>query len=223
MGVYVRHERSSEHFYSKADRIYRLWVKGIDQNEEFINTAMSHPPGPALATTYPKVEDMPRVVTINVNVQKAGEVFKDRIQLVGLGFWQPFDFTPVRQSGRQPLSELKNVILTEAMATKYFRDENPIGKNILIQVSSIAEAFTVIGVARNIPLNSSICFDFIIPFNHTKRSRSEKKLPHYWQQVEAETYVLLHPGAQAAVLQAKFPNRIKATFGEKYTFHTYDI
>ncbi len=222
IGVYVRHEWSYDQFHSKADRIYRPWVKEIYQNEEFIDVATPYPLGPTLTATYPEVESMTRVVTLNLNVQRSGNIFKERIHLIEPGFWQLFDFPLVGQNARRPLPQLNNVILTEAMAQKYFPDENPVGKSIQIQVDSIAEAFTVTGVARNIPLNSSIRFDFIIPFEHIKRIRSEKNLNH-WHQVEAETYVLLRPNTQATALQAKFPDMVKTAFGDDYKPGAYTV
>ncbi|PSR55128.1 macrolide ABC transporter permease [Adhaeribacter arboris] len=221
IGLFVRQENSYDNFHAKADRIYRPWVKEIFQNEPFVNTTTPYPLGPAIVTNYPEVEGMTRVVSVSGNVQQNGETFKERIHLVEPDFFKLFDFPLVQQSPA-PLRQLNTVILTEAMAQKYFGKENPIGKILKIQLDSALEAFSVTAVAKNVPVNSSIRFDFLVSFDHIKQIRSPKNLKH-WHQVEGETYILLRPGILPAQLAAKFPTMVKAALGEEYKPNTYTI
>ena len=222
IGLFVQQEWSYDSFHVKANRIYRPWIKEIYHNEPFISTTTPYPLGPAIAATYPEVVQMTRVVTLNVNVLKGSEAFDERIHLVEPGFFQMFSFPLVQHSIPDPLRNVNSVILTEAIAEKYFGQENPIGKSLRMQLDSTLETFTVTAVARNVPVNSSIQFDIILPFDHIKRLRSPKNLNH-WQQVEGETYVLLREGAPASQLEKKFPAMVKAAFGEKYKPDLYNV
>ncbi|MDQ3291369.1 MAG: ABC transporter permease, partial [Bacteroidota bacterium] len=222
IGLFVRQENSYDSFHTKADRIYRPWVNEVYKNEPFVNTLTPYPLGPALVANYPEVEGMTRIVRIEGNVQNNGEIFTERIHLIEPDFFKLFDFPLVQQSSTAPIQELNSVIVTEAMAKKYFGKENPIGKIIKIQLDSALEAFSVTAVAQDAPVNSSIRFDFLASFDHIKQIRTKKNLNH-WHQVEAETYVLLRPGTNAAQLETKFPAMVKAALGEKYQPKTYDV
>ncbi|RDC65614.1 ABC transporter permease [Adhaeribacter pallidiroseus] len=222
IGLFIRHEWSYDDFHAKVDRLYRPWISEVYQNEPMVNTVTPYPLGPALVANYPEVEKMTRVVSIEGKVQTGGEIFNERLHLVEPDFFPMFDFRMVQQSSATPLAEVNSVIVTKAMATKYFGQANPVGKLIKIQLDSAVQAFTVTGVAQTVPVNSSIQFDFLLSFAHIKRLRSENFLKH-WQQVDGETYVLLRPGTNAAQLEAKFPAMVKAALGEKYQPGAYAV
>ncbi|QNF32628.1 ABC transporter permease [Adhaeribacter swui] len=222
IGLFVRHEWSYDDFHAKADRIYRPWINEVYKNEPFINTTTPYPLGPALVANYPEVEKATRLVKLDGKVQRGSEIFTEQIHLVEPDFFQMFDFPLVQKESPEPLREINSVVLTQATAHKYFGETNPIGKILKIQLDSTLEAFTVTAVAQNVPTNSSIQFNFLLPFGRIKQLRSEKALNH-WQRVEAETYVLLRSGTQAKQLEAKFPQMVKVAFGEKYQPGAYDV
>jgi putative ABC transport system permease protein len=59
---------------------------------------------------------------------------------------------------------LKNhysIVVTESMARKYFGTEEPMGK--VLTINGRMDAFTVTGVIKDVPGNSHLHFDCIIP------------------------------------------------------------
>ncbi len=52
------------------------------------------------------------------------------------------------------------MVITEEMAGKYFKDEDPVGKTLI----SMNFVFTITGVIKSLPQNSHIQFDLLIPF-----------------------------------------------------------
>ena len=52
-------------------------------------------------------------------------------------------------------------MITEDMATKYFGSEDPVGKTL---VFNNTHSLAVTGVVRNVPANSTISFDMLVPF-----------------------------------------------------------
>ena len=215
LGLFVQHEWSFDRFHSQSDRLYRSWVKELYQNEVFYDIATPYPLGPTLQYTFPEIEAMTRVETVNPTVRKGEEVLNERMHVVDPDFFRMFDFPLVQTTGANPLQELNNVVLTERMAKKYFGEESPLGKTLHIQVDSTMEAFTVTGVAKNVPTNSSIRFDFLLPFEKIKTYRSPNRLKN-WFNISVETYVQLREGTDAGQLAAKFPSMVKAVLGEKY-------
>ncbi|MBC7919709.1 MAG: ABC transporter permease [Ferruginibacter sp.] len=215
LGLFVRHEWSYDQFHPQSNRLYRAWVREIYQKEVFTDIVTPYPLGPALAAAYPEITATSRVEAINGTVRKGADVLNERMHLVDPGFFRLFDFPLVQTGGAHPLGQPNGVVLTEEMAKKYFGGTNPVGRTLNIQLDTTTEAYTVTAVARNVPANSSIRFDFLLPFGKIKAIRSENRLKS-WFNISAETYVLLRPGTDPKRLAAKFPAMVKAALGEKY-------
>ncbi|GAB3175459.1 ABC transporter permease [Telluribacter humicola] len=222
LGMYVRHEWSFDRFHSKTDRLYRSWTKEVYKGEIFTNTVTPYVLGPTLKETYPEVEAMSRVRTSTLNVKKGSEVLSERVHEVDKDFFRMFDFELVGSAGSNPVQDLYSVVLTEETARKYFGDENPIGKQLFMQLDSAMEAYTVTAVAKTPPTHSSIRFGIIIPMENALPYRSDKMLKS-WFMIDPETYVLLREGADAEKLKAKFPTLLKTALGDKYQDNNYVI
>jgi putative ABC transport system permease protein len=79
-------------------------------------------------------------------------------------FFEIFTYPFVNGDPKTALNEPFSIVLTEKMSRKYFDDENPIGKVIRF---NNRHDFLVTGVLKDVPSNSHLRFDFLIPFNVT--------------------------------------------------------
>ncbi|KAA5542838.1 ABC transporter permease [Adhaeribacter rhizoryzae] len=215
LGLFLQQEWRFDRFHSKADRLYRPWVREIHQNEPIVNTITPYPLGPAMVAALPEVEAMTRIVTLDVNTQRNGDIFNERVHLVEPDFFRMFDFPLLNQPPGNPLTQLKDAVLTEEIAQKYFGNQNPIGQTFRMQLDSAMETYTVRAVAKNVPANSSIRFGILLSFENIKPLRSQKQMNH-WQQVEAETYVLLKSGVEVKQVAAKLPAMVKTATNNKF-------
>lgn len=222
LGMYVRHEWSYDRFHSRTDRLYRSWTREVYKGEVFTNTVTPYILGPTLKETYPEVEAMSRVRTSTLNVRKGNEVLSERVHQVDKDFFRMFDFELVSSAGKNPVQDLYSVVLTEETARKYFGDENPIGKQLFMQLDSAMEAYTVTAVAKTPPTHSSIRFGIIMPLENVLPYSSDKMLKS-WFRIDPETYVLLREGADAEKLKAKFPSLLRTVLGDKYQDDNYVI
>ncbi len=222
LGMYIRHEWSFDRFHTKSDRLYRSWTREIYEDKTFTNTVTPYVLGPTLQATYPEIEAMSRVEVGTMHVKKGNEVLNERIHSVDKDFFQMFDFPLVGSTGGNPIENPFSVVLTEAVAHKYFGDQDPIGKLLYIKLDSIMEPFTVTAIAANPPSSSSIRFGLVIPMHNTLMYRSDRA-QRSWFNVYLETYVLLRPDADAAKMKAKFPTLLKTALGEDYTDNNYII
>ena len=227
IGLYVRHERSYDRFHTKTGRLFRAWTQEEYKGERFANVVTPYILGPTLKETFPEVEAVTRVLTGNVDVRKGNEIFSERIHMVDPAFIGMFDFPLINPASANPLQDLYSVVLTEERARTYFGDQNPVGKTLNIRLDSTMQAFTVTAVAKNIPTNSSIRFDLLIPLAHIKGLRSDKALKS-WFNVEPETFVLLQdPKTGEPVnpdkLAAKYPAMLRTVLGDYYKGNNYVI
>ncbi|HXL55008.1 MAG TPA: ABC transporter permease, partial [Chitinophagaceae bacterium] len=69
-------------------------------------------------------------------------------------------------------NEPNSIVLTEKMAKKYFGNEDPVGKTILIKIFNW-ESFKVTGVLADLPAQTHLNFiDFLLPFHYAEKNFS---------------------------------------------------
>jgi putative ABC transport system permease protein len=221
--LFVRSEWSYDAFHTKADRIHRVWLEEVEEGKVFTNTVTPIPLGPALKNNIPDIETYCRINDGTGLTRYGNNRFNEKITLVDSNFFSVFDFAFAKGSANTAFSSGNSVVITEAVAKKYFGSEDPIGKNIEIQLATENVLFTVSAVAKATPLESSIQFDVLIPFSNARYLYSARQISSGWHNVYGETYVLLKPGTDTAGTQAKFPAMVKQLMGENYRAGTYNI
>ena len=163
---FIYFEFSYDKFHTKSEDIYRVTTSvyngGIKEIEVPKTLAGV---GPALKDRYDQVYDFTRMWPF---VGKVNMSYKDitynetRLFFADSTFFNVFDFALVEGDRLHALSPPNTVVLTEEMAAKYFRDEDPIGKIIELQDAGLKLALKVTGISRDIPENSHIKYDFLV-------------------------------------------------------------
>ncbi len=199
--VFIQHEYGVDGFNKKADRIYRVNV-AANLNGKNLNAAVTPAPlGAFLKEKFPQVEKTTTLYAlgfvgrIKTPTLKYGEKLlrTDRFIFADSSFFDVFSFKMIRGDPESALSLPFSVVLSQSASQRFFGDGNPIGKNILYNSKF---HFTVTGVVKDPPSNSTIQFDYLA---------SLKSLPPVWgysallkqrnQNFNYYTYVLLNKGA----------------------------
>lgn len=93
---------------------------------------------------------------------------KNETALDGIGivadslFFDVLGVTVLEGNPRIQLQEMDKVFISDEIAERYFKDENPIGKELTIPIFSSDMRFNVAGIYKAIPSNSTIGPDFIL-------------------------------------------------------------
>ncbi len=215
ISLFVYDEWTFDTFHEKSDRIYRAYVKeNWGENQEFFNTVTPFPLGPALKENFEEVESMIRITSVGTLIKVGQDTYRQRISVTGQDFFTMFDFQFLAGDRETALTGINNIVLTELLAVRYFGEENPVGKNILIQLGEEYEVFEVRGVVANPPSNSSIVFSAIISDLNFPRLYNERQLTSGWFNITPETYVLLRTGMDVKQLEKKFPDVLRTSIGE---------
>ncbi len=81
-------------------------------------------------------------------------------------FFNVFTVSFIAGDAKTCLNDPNSILISEKLAYKFFKAENPIGKTItLFQDSENKVDYQIKGIYQNIPENSSLQFDFLIPIN----------------------------------------------------------
>jgi len=200
---YVRHELSYDRFHENADHIYRVVS---EQETNGVVTASARTPVPlaaALQEEMPGVEQAVRLGPAWTGVMSHGD---QQFHEEGLYFADPnvfdvFSLNLMQGNPETVLQRPNSILLTEAMARKYFGDENPIGQTLLFTFEGSQE-FEVTGVVEALPPNAHFHFDFLAPM--ASQPRFLEMMAEQWDFNFRPTYVLLSD-TDVATIEARLP------------------
>ncbi|QMU31213.1 ABC transporter permease [Adhaeribacter radiodurans] len=198
--LFVKNELSYDRFHAQGDRIYRvLRVASINGDKAKI-PYVSGPYAPALRNDFPgDVKAAVRVMSTNALFSYQDKTFKeDRVFITDPNFLEVFTFPLVQGDPRQVLADPNNVVISEAMAQKYFGSENPVGKLLTLDKTQTCK---VSGVMANVPENSHLKFDFIFSIKDYEGQDWFQR----WNNNAMFTYVLLAEQTNLQNLMAQFP------------------
>lgn len=151
--LWVQDELSYDRFHKNADQIYRA-IYTYPQGKKGAN--VHGPLAKTLVNTYPEIINATRIITpptrVALEYHEKG-FYEDRIILADPSFLEMFTFPLVNGDPKTALLNPHNIVITEAMARKYFGEESPIGKTM---TGNGVFHFTVTGVMRDCPVNSHL-------------------------------------------------------------------
>lgn len=178
--MYVAHEMSYDRFHANADKIFNPQMS-FTINGSTMNLAhASFAAGSIIKQRQPMVKDYLRTMAyfkpvVASNPEKPDTKYSEKNLLFADGnFFNFFSFKLLSGDKRSVLNRPFTVVLSEDMAKKYFGDENPIGKTIILKTDS-AFTYQVTGIAENNPSNSTIQYNFITS-NQSLLQMKEAKL-----------------------------------------------
>lgn len=207
--LFVRDEVTHDNFHKNADRIYRVVILGKEDDGSLYSSGMSPPPlGPAFQTEFPEIVRVARWIKRGEVVNCQGQSFRESIALADPDFFGMFSFPLIEGDPRTVLQDRNSVVLREEIAQKYFGDKDPIGELISIKMGSKFYNFSVSGIAKDIPENSSLTFDFLVSYDRVKDFTPQSRL-NQWTGFTTLTFVELQENASAAGLVNKFPDFIR--------------
>ncbi len=218
IGLFVFNELTYDSYNNKEDRIFRLnsYYKVGDNRFNLANSPM--PLANALASEYPEIEKIARLLPANnIYLKKENNYIKEeKFFYADSSLFDIFTIDFISGNPKTALTQPNNVVITTNTAQKYFSSKNPIGKRIIL---SNGKEFLITGVVKPLPENSHFEFDFIASLNSLPESG---KINWFGQFVH--TYVLTKKGVTAEELNKKIYSVaekylgpiIKSAFGVSY-------
>ena len=209
--LWVRDELSYDSFHTKADRIYRLTATAGNFKAAISPAGM----GAELKNKIPGIQDATRITEFPNDLFEVGEhKFQEkRVLFADSNFLQVFSF-PMISGDRARAFDPDGVLLTEDMAIKYFGRKDVAGQTMRMNNSKQVK---VNGVLANIPLNSHILFDFLVPISAIEATNDDLKT-NTWENFNFYTYLQLDKPADATRLM-----NMNATIDRLYKEHVSTI
>jgi ABC-type antimicrobial peptide transport system permease subunit len=114
------------------------------------------------------------------------------------------------------LTKNNSIVLTESAARRLFGKEEALGKTIVVDS---ADLLTVGAVIRDVPTNSSIKFDIVLPFTRYPQA-IDGDLD--WHSISTWTWIQLRPGASPEAVNSQL-NRLLAEHLDSKSIHTFAL
>jgi len=197
--LYAVNELNFDRFHKKASSIYRVyrWTDAMEGREAAADTYLPSPVGPAMKTDLPDVAEYVRLREGwgESFIKADGIVRRIAVSYADPSFFSVFTFPLKYGTPEGALKELQNIVLTESKAKELFGMDNVVGRTIEIKIDDKFVPFTVSGVAKDVPANSSIQYDLLGNFNFMETTNSGKRGVNNWKRSSYQTFVLLNPGS----------------------------
>ncbi len=163
--LWAAHEVSFDKFHSDSDRIFKVLTHveadGSFQTYDVASSAMD-------VSSIPEAETL---VSVSTGTRWPHELCfrpegktNECIYLNGVyaneHLFSVFNF-PIMEGDPRPLKGTAEIAISEKMAIALYGTANPIGKTIRIDDT---KEVTIVSVFENVPANSSLQFDFVLPY-----------------------------------------------------------
>lgn len=200
--LYVQHEKSYDEFLPYAERTHAVALNLKMGQDEGRTTNTPPPLGSQMAIDYPEIEMFARTFDLGTTViqrdlpnQKPLLFNEDGIMAADTAFLELFGFPMQQGDAALALDKPNSVVLTEKMAKKYFGSLDVIGRSLTIN----ERPFSVTGIVKDIPSNSSVQFDFLVSMTNFK---VVERFSWSWVWLQMDTWVRLRKPLSPEALAA---------------------
>jgi len=200
IGLFVNDEWQYDKFVRNGDNVYRIYLKTSAATG--VTESANTPPvvAPYLQQNYPEVEMSTRLMMWSGKMlmeTNDRQTYEENGFMADSTFFNLFPLKFLRGNAASALNGASSLVITEQIASKYFGQNDPIGKVVRLD----KEEFKVTGVLAPLPEHFHLNFNYIIPIA-SAHVPAERMNSWRWQQFF--TYIRLKPNTDIRTLQNKF-------------------
>jgi putative ABC transport system permease protein len=214
MLLWVQDELSFDSFNKNAKKIYKVGIVGGTGISKQIFNNIIAPVSTFAKSEIPEVADGVRILNVgSAPFKYKNKVFiEDNFAFTDPSYFTVFDFNLIEGDKRNPFPDNNSVVITQSTAQRYFGNEDPIGKTVMMGQNELVK---VTGVIPDYPENSSFKYNVLMPVSRFNYLAYVKNKTSYdgktvvtsmdadWSNFGFETYLLLKGNVNAAILEKK--------------------
>lgn len=176
---FMEFDYTIDDFHENKNEVY-LTTFFVDRDGTERQLGLSPTPlGAMLKKDFTHIKKVCRVEDFGVVMKYEDKVFNEDVRYADPEFLEMFTF-PLKWGQASSLADMNSIVFSENMSIKYFGDENPIGKSIILRFGEdLRKTFIVSGVAEPFPLAHAIDFDFLVNFENLHTSHPDYDLNNW--------------------------------------------
>ncbi len=218
IGLWIYDEVSANKHFKNYESIYQVMMNQTFDGTRGTQTAVPYPLGEELKNNYP---DFKHVVMSDWGQAHSLIYGEKKITRPGHfmseGAVDMFSLK-ILDGDKNPLHEPYSVVLTDETAKALFGNEEPVGKMVKLDNQT---SLKVTAIVPKQPKNSSISFDYILPFQLMERIYDWIKLYHKpnWGNNSWQIFVQANGNISAASIDNKIKNVVISHFTDDNTLN----
>src|SRR5688572_15515537 len=220
----LQHDLTYDKHYANHERIYRLGGHLKATGVEFRGARSARELGEVLTAEFPEVQAFTRANNwdhVLVKYDRNGEevaYYEEDVVRADSTYFQVFKHEFISGDEKTCLSLLNTVVITESTADRYFGQENPLDKSLLID----GQLWKVTAVIKDLPANTHLKFDILLSgLPHSREWTVEQggqiKSEAFWNP-DVYLYIMFPKRYNTQAFLEKFPaiyEKYYKSFGDK--------
>ncbi|MBO0342020.1 ABC transporter permease [Flagellimonas profundi] len=208
IALFIRNEVSYDRHYAKKDQIYRVVFQGVLQGEVMKSTHFQLPFADALQSDFPEITKAGKVNTIEIfGAGKRGfringeqeSTFEENFIIADQEAFDILEINLEHGDASTALTNPKSIVISKSKADKYFPNGNALQQTIFLD-NDTSNPYTITGVMKDVPKNSHLDFDFMLPVEDNYGG---------WTNQNYFTYVLVNPSTNIQELEQKMSSIVE--------------
>ena len=207
IAFFVKNELSVDQHFENRELIYRVLYKSTDPADSWRGSAFPAPIASVLGEEFPNIEMVGRLIAFDGWYNAGGNlfrradevtnVFEERFVYADPDFVKMLQLPMVYGDRAEALAKPGSILISKRKADKYFPDQNPIGKMVIINDDE-SKPFTIGGVIDNLQNTHLANFDFFITLSEVEFWKGEQTDWCCWNY---SAYIKVRAGTDPGVLE----------------------
>ena len=162
VGLLVHSALTWDRFHTKGEQIYQVCMTHPAWEGE-ATTSTPGGLGPEMVATLPAVLRSVRTDDTSGLLLYGDQMIAAKGRFADPGFFELFSFPLIAGDPGTVLDAPNSIVLSKRLAQRLFGSDNPIGQTLQLGDRGISGDFVITGVAADVPYESSLKFDWVIP------------------------------------------------------------
>jgi putative ABC transport system permease protein len=190
--IFIDLQLNMDGFHSRKEDIYQVIMKVDTENgiEQWGDTP--YPLARMIAQDQAAVEGFFRLEFQYANVRYKKSVFQEFMVFTDPGYLDHLDFD-ILSGDPNALRSVDQMVISSNTATKYFGDEDPLGKQLTLKFNEgKTKTFTVGAVLKEYPHNNSLNYSFLLPISQFEQLELAES--NGWDYLADANFIVLREG-----------------------------
>ncbi len=210
--LFARYELTYDHWHENSENTYMVYKERITPNGLQPTYDTWVPLLQQLKSDFPEIVNGTRLYNdSDITIAIGDTRFTEDIYYVDESYFEVFDFPLSDGNNHKPFTNMNSVVISQEIAEKFYGGENAIGKELTIE-STFITSYIVSGIMREYPGNAFVANGIVVQIESTP---GYEEVAREWGTSFIYTFIVLPENMNPEILEAKFPDFIKAIWDEE--------
>jgi putative ABC transport system permease protein len=205
--LYIQNVFSYDKFHKNYNRLYSVdayvtFFNGDRFPKEYLSASLAE----TLKVQAPEIDEIISCTENESEFINGDRKFSVKGVYADTNFFRVFTFPLDGAVSYNVLSDQNSVIISESIAGKFFLNTDCVGKTLIMKKAKGNEAFKIAGVFHDVPQQSTMHFDYVIPFS---KFLADNKWATETGATSNSNWILLKKNIDYRIVENKIRNLIK--------------